>query len=274
VALFTGTTSSLVRSTLWVVWALLAASVGAVACERPGRASDRRAISNLPAANQQVAASAANGDPAAQPDELSDARIDWNANRVMRALGKMSENMTVTEYSHGFRVSERDGVYVFDCSGFADWLLGKAAPKARAAVRFGLERRPVARDFQRRLAALPADKERYGWRRVGRVADVEPGDVVAWLKPDIIQSPNTGHVAFVVHRPMPVPGYGNAFLVRVADSTSLLHDDDTRVGRSGFGLGTILLVADPDTGAPIAYGWVALRWRTFETPIAIGRPLN
>ncbi len=106
------------------------------------------------------------------------------------------------------------------------------------------------------------------------MVDIEPGDVVAWLKPDVIRSPNTGHVAFAVHRPALAPGYRNACLVRVADSTSLLHADDTRVGRNGFGLGTILLVADPETGAPIAYGWVALRWRSFETPIAIGRPVK
>ena len=97
---------------------------------------------------------------------------------------------------------------------------------------------------------------------------------MAWLKPDIIKSPNTGHVVFAVHRPVRAPGYTNAFLVRIADSTSLLHDDDTRAGRTGFGLGTILLVADPDTGAPVAYGWQGLRWRAFETPIAIGRPLK
>lgn len=205
---------------------------------------------------------------------LSDARIDWDANRVMRAIGKMAATLNTTEYSHGFRVNERDGVYVFDCSGFADWLLSKAAPRARAAVRHGLKQRPLARDFQRRLAALPGGRERYGWRRVERVAEIEPGDVVAWLKPKIIQSANTGHVAFAVHRPVPAPGYTNAYLVRLADSTSLLHDDDTRAGGSGFGFGTILLVADPETGAPVAYGWVGLRWRSFETPIAIGRPLQ
>jgi len=266
-------TPFLARSGRWVAWALFGATLNGFACQRSGQASDHRAVRNLPAASQQLAASAATYG-ASYADALSDARIDWNANRVMRALGKMSENMTVTEYSHGFRVSEREGVYVFDCSGFADWLLGKAAPRARAAVRFGLERRPVARDFQRRLAALPIGKPRYGWQRVGRVADMEPGDVVAWLKPEVIQSTNTGHVAFAVHRPVAVAGYSNAFLVRVADSTSLLHDDDTRSGRSGFGLGTILLVADPNSGAPVAYGWVALRWRAFETAIAIGRPLN
>jgi hypothetical protein len=62
--------------------------------------------------------------------------------------------------------------------------------------------------------------------------------------------------------------------VRIADSTRLLHDDDTRVGRNGFGFGTILLVADPDTGAPIAYGWMGLKWRAFETAISLGRALR
>ena len=55
---------------------------------------------------------------------------------------------------------------------------------------------------------------------------------------------------------------------------SLLHDRDTRVNRNGFGLGTILLVSDPESGAPIAYGWVGLKWRAFETDIALGHPVD
>jgi hypothetical protein len=62
--------------------------------------------------------------------------------------------------------------------------------------------------------------------------------------------------------------------VRVVDTTSLLHDEDTRVDGTGFGMGTILLVVDAETGAPRAYGWVGLRWRAFETAIAIGRPVR
>ena len=62
------------------------------------------------------------------------------------------------------------------------------------------------------------------------------------------------------------------FAVRIADASSLLHQDDTRQGRSGFGLGTIVLVAEPETGEPQAYGWAGTLWRTFETTIAIGRP--
>jgi hypothetical protein len=68
-----------------------------------------------------------------------------------------------------------------------------------------------------------------------------------------------------------LPELDGAFLVRVADSTSLLHQDDTREGRNGFGFGTILVLTD-SSGAPTRYGWMGLRGWTFETRIAIGRP--
>lgn len=206
--------------------------------------------------------------------ELEDRRIDWNLNPTMQTLGKMAETLTESVYSHGTRVDERRGSYAFDCSGMAIWVLHKSNPRAARSVGRGLGGRPLARDFQRRLARASTDQPRDGWSRVARVQDAAPGDVVAWIKPAIIDSPNTGHVAFIVLPPQRLPGYENAFLVRVADSTSLLHDADTRVGRSGFGLGTILLVTDPQTGAPEAYGWVGTRYRVFETAIAIGRPVE
>ncbi|HEX6766768.1 MAG TPA: hypothetical protein VF103_14840, partial [Polyangiaceae bacterium] len=203
---------------------------------------------------------------------FDDARIDWDANASMRVLGKVAASLEESEYSYSPFVNERRGIYRFDCSGMAQWVLRRSAPRAASAIGFGLEGRPLARDFQRRIARAPSDRVRYGWRRIARVADAEPGDVIAWLKPAEIDSPNTGHVAFVVLPPVLAPGYENAYLVRIADSTSLLHDDDTRVGRSGFGFGTILVVTDPSNDAPTAYGWVGLRWRAFETSIAIGRP--
>jgi hypothetical protein len=203
-----------------------------------------------------------------------DQQIDWQANEIMKVLGRISETLTSTEYLHGFRIDEQKGVYHFDCSGLVHWVLRRAAPRAAAASAWGLAHRPLARDFQRRIASIRPDKPRLGWQRVARIADAQPGDVVAWLKPPIIESKNTGHVAFVVQPPLPVPGYEHAYLVRVADSTSLLHDEDTRGEGTGFGLGTILLIGDPETGAPLAYGWAGLRWRAFETKIAIGRPLS
>jgi hypothetical protein len=171
-------------------------------------------------------------------------------------------------------VDERQEIYRFDCSGMAEWVLHQAAPTAARAREWGVGGRPLARDYQRRIAAIPPGSERRGWRRIARVEDAAAGDLIAWKKPDIVRSPNSGHVAFILLPPLRVPGRDGTFLVRVADSSSLLHDDDTRVGRTGFGLGTILLVADPVSGAPVAYGWSGLKWRTFETDTAIGRPLG
>jgi len=203
---------------------------------------------------------------------LADAAIDWQQNSVMQALGNIARTVKHTEYSHSQRVNVQQGLYVFDCSSMAQWVLKRAAPVAERSVSRGLGWRPLAADFQRRIANVAPGAERGGWHRVRRVEDAEPGDVIAWLKPKIIESKNTGHVAFIVLPPTRVTGYSDAYLVRVVDATSLLHADDTRVEGSGFGFGTILLVIDPETGAPRAYGWVGLEWRAFETSIAIGRP--
>jgi hypothetical protein len=82
----------------------------------------------------------------ASPLSASDGSIDWNASPVMRVLGRMAENLTDSEYTHGFRVNERAGVYAFDCSGMAHWVLRRAAPRAAATTAHGLSGRPLARD--------------------------------------------------------------------------------------------------------------------------------
>ncbi len=209
---------------------------------------------------------------AEEQPRFDDDRIDWSENAVMRVLGGIQRSLSESEYSHATAVNERRGSYKFDCSGMVQWVLRKAAPTAARTTNVGPAERPLARDFQRRIARAPTDRARGGWRRVARVSEIRPGDVLAWIKPQEIDSPNTGHAAFVVLPPVRVAGYENAYLVRIADSTRLMHDEDTRVGRTGFGFGTILLVADPETGAPVAYGWVGLRWRAFSTAISIGRP--
>lgn len=260
-----------------------------VACGRAPEPLGRAKLSRGPAppeplpAPARASASSVPTEPTAEASEvarapaqrrLRDETIDWTLNPVMRRLGRMSETMTLSEYSHGLWVNEREGVYKFDCSGMVYWLLKRAAPRAAAALAYRLEHRPLARDIYRRIASIEPDRPRHGWQRVVRVAELEPGDVVAWIKPAIVRSANTGHTGFVVLPPLRVPEYENAHLVRVADATSLLHDDDTRVGRDGFGMGTILLVSDPGTGEPKAYGWVGLRWRAFETDIALGRAIE
>ena len=124
--------------------------------------------------------------PSVEP-VFDDARIDWTQNGVMRVIGRMSGTMTSTAYWRGgVRVDERKGTYEFDCSGMIDWVLRKSAPMARASSAAGLDHRPLASDFYRRIARAPFDREEGGWRQVAKLEDAAPGDVIAWIKPPII----------------------------------------------------------------------------------------
>jgi hypothetical protein len=112
--------------------------------------------------------------------------------------------------------------------------------------------------------------------RVPTLFDALPGDVVAWPKPAGVRSRSTGHVAVIVLPPVRVDGFVDAFLVRVADASTTLHDRDTREGRDGqgFGIGTMLFVIDP-AGAPIGFGWRGTRSpRIYATDVEIGRALG
>ena len=85
--------------------------------------------------------------------------------------------------------------------------------------------------------ALPSDS-RSSWRRVTRLTDAEPGDVIAWVFPPWVRASITGHVAILVARPVPVPGVASRYRVRVADSTTVPHAADTRPRTAASALGT------------------------------------
>ncbi|HET9959905.1 MAG TPA: hypothetical protein VFQ61_35680, partial [Polyangiaceae bacterium] len=195
--------------------------------------------------------------------------------RVLEQLAQISRNLRESKYNHVTRVNEREGRYEFDCSGFVTWVLRRVAPGAYAAVMSRSKTgRPVARDYYWEFARAPTARSPRGVLRIERVAEAQAGDIVAWLKPALVQSPNTGHVGFLLERPRPVPQLPGGYLVRIADASSYQHQDDDRSdsGRTGFGSGTILLVANLETGAAQAYGWFGLQsYYVLETPIAIGR---
>lgn len=193
---------------------------------------------------------------------------------VMQLLHHVHNTLQASSYHAVTRVDVDAGSYQFDCSGMAAWVLKRTAPVAHASVvarsRNG---RPLARDYYRQIAAAGRRKVA-GWTHVGRVGDARPGDVIAWLKPKWRRSAMTGHVAFLVSAPEGVPDMPGAYLVRVADASRYTHQDDTRTGtgRNGFGMGTILVLAHPETDAPVAYGWHGKRSRWLPvTDIAIGR---
>lgn len=190
------------------------------------------------------------------------------AARVLETLEHVEGTTRRTRYQHRTRVREARGEYLWDCSGMAAWVLRRAAPRARRTLRSG---RPVARTFARTIARAPTDRPRRGWQRIDHIRDVRPGDVFAWERPPDFPSRNTGHVGFVVHRPVRLSD--DLWAVRILDSTSLSHQDDTREGeRTGTGRGTMTFATD-GRGHAEAYGWHGTRsLGHIETPVVFGRP--
>jgi hypothetical protein len=192
------------------------------------------------------------------------------AERTMAVLAEIQESVTDTVYQHMTDVRASEGRYRWDCSGMTAWVLRRSAPVAMHAITRG---RPVARDFVRAIERAPVGRSRAGWERLSSVADARPGDLFAWRRPRGFPSRNTGHVGFVVNAPVAVPALGGAFAVRIADATSLGHQDDSRRDDpdGGFGMGTIVFLTDAE-GHGTHYGWFGTQSEGYVvTPIVMGR---
>ena len=190
--------------------------------------------------------------------------------RVLATLEAIRGSVRESTYQAATEVRVADGSYHWDCSGMAAWILRRAAP---LALRSLASSRPVARDFVAAIERAPATRAKQGWQRIARIADVLPGDVFAWRRPRGLPSKNTGHVGFVVDRPLPVEGIPGAWAVRIADSTSSGHQDDSRQADpdGGFGIGTLVFLTD-ERGRGTAYGWSGTRSEWYiVTPIVFGR---
>ncbi|HEY5946645.1 MAG TPA: hypothetical protein VIV40_14180 [Kofleriaceae bacterium] len=190
--------------------------------------------------------------------------------RVLEIVDEIQDTLRESSYQAHTVVRPKDGVYDWDCSGMAAWILRRAAPTALRQLKSS---RPVARDFVNAIEHAPTKGARNGWQRIARIDDVMPGDVFAWRRPRGLPSKNTGHVGFVVDRPLRVPEIPNAWAVRIADSTRGSHQDDARASDDdgGFGIGTLLFLAD-DKGNVTQYGWsgTVSEWY-IVTPIVFGR---
>lgn len=196
-------------------------------------------------------------------------RVPTGPVRVLTALENVEARYVSGRYAHSTRINEPQGLYEWDCSAMVGWFLRRATPQAFASLG---RPRPLAVDFYRAIAAAPVASPRRGWLQVPRIADARPGDVLAWPRPRWFRSRNTGHVAFVVGVPRPVVG---GYLVRIADATSLAHQDDTRRGRTGLGRGTILVTTDA-LGRGTGYGWFGQGCPdcVIPTHVAIGRAVR
>lgn len=208
-----------------------------------------------------------------QPDSGAEKSHTDNSARIDSIIMAIEQGLKYTEYSHRPRIDVKNGIYVWDCSIMATWIINQVSPRARKAL---AKEKPLARDFYQTIKTADTLFPRNGWLRITKPSAIAPGDVFAWLKPEMFRErPNTGHVGFVIGKPRPHPSYTSVWVMRIADATRELHENDSRPvgGEGGFGTATIAVKFD-DQGAPVAYGWYGASQDTatyVPTSIVFGR---
>jgi hypothetical protein len=186
-----------------------------------------------------------------------------------RIVGRVKES----SYSHKTHVDEGGARYEVDCSGLLDYALARVCPDALDAVprSSGSGKRPLAKHYVELIDGLAPGQKKGRWKRIGKAAELAPGDVVAWLKPQDVTSNNTGHIMVVR---APVTSAGGEVTVPIIDSTSVRHGgDDSRYASksTGVGIGTIHLIVN-EHGAPVGYRWSnGKKARNHSTVVALGR---
>jgi hypothetical protein len=206
---------------------------------------------------------------AAEPSTRTVAELT-PAQRLLAAARQMVGDFKVTRYSHKTLIDRTRGICEVDCSGFVVALLRQTS-RGHLRQIATTHKRPLAEDFYQAFAPASGETPR-GWAPIKRLPDVEPGDLIAWIKRDHEPGDNTGHVVMVEEKP--TAESPNEFRVRVLDSTAHGHGSDSRPeGKSGIGRGTIWLDVDA-AGRPIGFRWKSRNGRLHEVPIAIGRAVE
>jgi hypothetical protein len=185
--------------------------------------------------------------------------------------------MRSTNYTHTVDVDEASGAFDYDCSGFVDYALDRVLPGHFRELEAATVARPLAQSFVTYFTgdaySLPAD-----WQRVAKVADLAPGDIVAWLAvPDDFG--DTGHVMIVRNPARADATLPGAYDVDIWDSTVDVHGtSDSRIGnvsandQTGLGTATVVLYTDP-SGAPTNHSWSQVSTTVDTTKVGLGRPL-
>nr|AIA18791.1 Unknown Function [uncultured bacterium] len=186
---------------------------------------------------------------------------------------KTVNNLQYSSYKlGGSQFDPERGVYVLDCSNVVDRILENVYPNAYTNLvnSTGADNPATSHyfDFFRDL-----DDESDGhWNKINDVEKLQAGDVLVFRYKNSRGNETGGHVMVVMDKPVRV---SDVYFVRIADSARSRHSEDTRQqNESGIGIGTLLLKANPKTGAPSAFAWgVNSDWNR-RVKLAMARPVE
>ncbi|MDF1813443.1 MAG: hypothetical protein P1V20_14695 [Verrucomicrobiales bacterium] len=193
------------------------------------------------------------------------------SDRLFISAERLLDTMTSTGYQHRTEIDEATGSIRCDCSGLVGYLLRRNFPWAYLALQ-GDEApwrtRPLSVTYYETFVnAHQSGQDR--WLRTNKIADAKPGDVLSWRKDEIAKGSTTGHTLLIAGHPVQESDY--LYRVRVIDSTTKIHADDTRpAGTNGVGAGTMWFVTD-ESHTPVGFYVDANKRLATSTKIAIGR---
>jgi len=193
------------------------------------------------------------------------------------------DTMTATRYQAALRVNLGRGTYFYDCVGFVTYALGRVAPVARQTVYRTFNIAPDRVPSPARYVTLfqELNGTQPGWLPVRQVADLKPGDVVAWsyTHPDHAN----GHALVVGSVPRLIGT--SQYLVTVWDSTATPHGpQDTRLTNpknlpgvngkpSGLGRGEVVFDTAAN-GSIVRVHWSPGGSAVGPATYAMGRPVE
>ncbi len=153
----------------------------------------------------------------------------------------------------GTHFDSSKGVYIIDCSDYVDHLLQASNPAAYSSLVHSTgSDKPTTEHYYNFFTGLTY-KPRHYWNKIENVNELQPGDILVFRNNKNSHTGVSGHVMVVMNKPTRIQ---DAFMVRVTDSASSGHSQDTRQPHtSGIGIGTMQIKVNPDTGHPSAYAW-------------------
>lgn len=227
-------------------------------------AKKQRASSRVNVPNIQIA------QPQAEPRSGFVASIE---NKLIHFVHQTVAHLRYSSYKFGgSKFDTSKGIYIVDCSNYVDRVLETIYPKAYSSlVDWTGTDNPTTHDYYNFFTELP-DSPKYNWTKVEDVEELRTGDILVFRYKNASGNETGGHVMIVMDKPV---AEENNFLVRVADSASGGHSEDTRQHHvSGVGVGTLLLKKDPKTFQPSAFAWsFGSRWKR-NVNFAMLRPVE
>ena len=225
--------------------------------------------STAPAVRENTSYAAATPDRDRIAEELASVKSD---NPIWSKAYHMYTNMKTTRYSHNTSIDEGQGIYQFDCLGFVNSVVMNADPEAYHGISLGFNASILSyAAYFGRLENETPDKD--GWMKVAHPANLKPGDICLWLKPNTFDD---GHMWIIAGESTVNPKRSAEVLVRILDSTPHVHSDDSRtvsVNRTGLGTGILGMMVDGQ-GDPTGLYWdggVSTSAGEMDTTIVCGR---